>query len=438
MLIDAKIETLEDPDSADRLFKIRVLATLLGYIQNYCIEREIKHLSVISAADHPTWLTNFFTLAGFRRCKCLKPDESDQGHRVCLKLENIKQEVPKALEVTPKLSINGEKEIKIKEAEQKTRASLGTITTDSVPSKPVNDDQASEWLSQNHQILEPGTTVPTKIPPKPNDIKSTVNSTKESSKVEDSVPIKVEVHTGPKRKRSPTTSGDQELESDERTNRRRLGHDENGRRPQASRLQDQRPLEDHINKDPKTVRHTSPPDIRKTVMCKFYQRGYCTNGSSCKFSHDPSSHDPSYRSYQDDHRGCTARITDVKIKKEPSGRTLFSDVDVANLEAFNPSRPERYPEGKSLECYYWFTQGRCNKSEHECQHAHSFTGIVAPPPPAYVNKGLAKSGRRAYGSAQDYGYENGMSIKGDGALPAGPKTHLERDGYDSYRPGQST
>lgn len=60
------------------------------------------------------------------------------------------------------------------------------------------------------------------------------------------------------------------------------------------------------------------------------------------------------------------------VAKPPPGVTIFEPSDAKDTR----------PPTKSLTCYFWNRNGRCNRSDAECAYAHYATGTVAYPPPA--------------------------------------------------------
>ncbi|KAL8674075.1 MAG: hypothetical protein Q9168_001510 [Polycauliona sp. 1 TL-2023] len=55
------------------------------------------------------------------------------------------------------------------------------------------------------------------------------------------------------------------------------------------------------------------------------------------------------------------------------------------VTVFEPSTAvEGPPPTKSLTCYFWNRDGRCSRSDVECKYAHHATGTVAYPPPTVV------------------------------------------------------
>lgn len=63
-----------------------------------------------------------------------------------------------------------------------------------------------------------------------------------------------------------------------------------------------------------------------------------------------------------DHQGNVVAHPGRHPQGEPSDRTM----------------PKNFPQ--PLTCFYWHTQGRCNKSDEECWYAHCDTGVYASAP----------------------------------------------------------
>ena len=62
------------------------------------------------------------------------------------------------------------------------------------------------------------------------------------------------------------------------------------------------------------------------------------------------------------------------VAKPPPGMTVFEPNDAKDTA----------PLTKSLTCYFWNRNGRCNRSDAECAYAHHATGTVAYPPPGVI------------------------------------------------------
>ncbi len=63
------------------------------------------------------------------------------------------------------------------------------------------------------------------------------------------------------------------------------------------------------------------------------------------------------------------------IARAPPGITVFEPAEEA------AAKP---PLTKTLTCYFWNRNGRCSRSDEECAYAHHHTGTVAYPPPNVV------------------------------------------------------
>ncbi|KAL8835429.1 MAG: hypothetical protein Q9205_002665 [Flavoplaca limonia] len=62
------------------------------------------------------------------------------------------------------------------------------------------------------------------------------------------------------------------------------------------------------------------------------------------------------------------------IARAPPGVTVFETTQAVDT----------VPPTKSLTCYFWNRDGRCSRSDSECKYAHHATGTVAYPPPTVV------------------------------------------------------
>ncbi|KAL8964540.1 MAG: hypothetical protein Q9183_004382 [Haloplaca sp. 2 TL-2023] len=62
------------------------------------------------------------------------------------------------------------------------------------------------------------------------------------------------------------------------------------------------------------------------------------------------------------------------VAKPPPGMTVFEPNDAKDT----------VPLTKTLTCYFWNRNGRCKRSDAECAYAHHATGTVAYPPPGVV------------------------------------------------------
>lgn len=408
MIIDAKIETLYQ-DSGDHVLDIRILATLLGFVQKYCMGRDIKHLSIITVAEHPTWLTNFFSLAGFTPCECLKSDDQEKGQRICLKLGKSVQESIKAVEGTFKPDSNGTKEKQPAALKPIIKPPSLTIK-DPRPGKALDEDEAAKWLSQNQQILSPASALAHPALPKPDVVQTPTKSTLQSPKLHFSVASEPP-HSGEKRKRSDTLCRDRDADAADRSVRRR---EDNGTREPTRQemreeeerlslsLQKQREaLQRATDKASGKMSGSMPPTpkVNQQVEERSRKSGDMTDALLAQYSKQPPD------------------TSSVAIKKEtkkqasPPNPHLTPAVRGGSPDA-SFWRANTLP-AKSLTCFYWATQGYCLKDERDCLHAHYPTGEVARPPPSYKYKA----------------YKNGFF---------GPNIHSDgaEDEYDPHHPGQ--
>ncbi|KAL8929016.1 MAG: hypothetical protein Q9208_001459 [Pyrenodesmia sp. 3 TL-2023] len=54
------------------------------------------------------------------------------------------------------------------------------------------------------------------------------------------------------------------------------------------------------------------------------------------------------------------------------------------ITVFEPAEESKPPLTKTLTCYFWNRNGKCSRSDEECAYAHHHTGTVAYPPPNVV------------------------------------------------------
>ncbi|KAL8695700.1 MAG: hypothetical protein Q9224_003227 [Gallowayella concinna] len=73
------------------------------------------------------------------------------------------------------------------------------------------------------------------------------------------------------------------------------------------------------------------------------------------------------------------------IAKAPPGVTVFEP---------SPAE-ETIPPAKILTCYFWNRDGHCSRSDAECRYAHHATGLVAYPPPNVLASTPANNGSPA-------------------------------------------
>ena len=471
MIIDAKIETLYQ-DSGDHVLDIQMLATLLGYVRKYCMGRDIKHLSIITMAEHPVWLTNFFILAGFTPCACLKSDDVENGQMICFKLDKSIEEPAKVVESASKPNINGTKE-------NHTTAPKPTIKPPSLtikgnaPAKALDEDEAAKWLSQNKQILSPATASAHPVLPKPDAVQTPTKSVKQSPKIGNGTAGELS-HTGEKRKHSETFPRDHDAETADRSVGRR---EENGAREPTK--QEMREEEERLN-------------LKLQKQREALQRA--TDKASGKMAGSmPPASKPNPQIEERSRK--TGDMTDALLAQYSKKSPVTSSVSIKKEPAKQASPPNPHltpavrggsPEGsfwrsnalpaKSLTCFYWASQGYCLKDERDCLHAHYHTGEVARPPPSYKYKayknGYSVPPMGADGADEEYdprhprqgykgkhgrppgegnhGQDQGMSIRGldngskdvkeEKGAPTQPKVYQDmklRPGdnpYDSYRP----
>ena len=463
MIIDAKIETLYQ-DSGDHVLDIQILATLLGYVQKYCMGRDIKHLSIITTAEHPTWLTNFFTLAGFTPCACLKSDDQEEEQRICLKLGKSVQESTKTIGDASKTATNGTKE-------NHTAALKPAIKPRSLTIKGTapDEDEAAKWLSQNKQILSPTSALAHSGLPKPDVVQTSTKSVKQSPNIGSST-LSESPQSGDKRNRSDAFPRDDA----ERSVRRR---EENGAREPTK--EEMREKEERLS-------------LSLQKQREALQRATDRPSSRVAGSMPPVS---KVNSHIEERPRKTGEMTDSLLAKYPKTSSVTSSVTIKkeSTKQVSPQNPHLTPAvrggspdssfwrpnplpAKSLTCFYWATQGFCLKDERDCLHAHYHTGDVARPPPSYKYKAY-KSGIFGHnvgsdGAPEEYdphypaqGYkgkhsrasgdvthshDQGMSIRGsengsknmndEKGAPTQPKVNQDmklRSGdapYDSYRP----
>lgn len=419
MFIDAKIETLYQ-DSGDHVLDIQMLATLLGYVQKYCMGRDIKHLSIITMAEHPSWLTTFFTLAGFSLCECLNPDDLEKGQRVCLKLDRSIQESAKAVEEASKPDTNGTKENHTAVPKLASKPPNLTIKG-TAPAKALDEDEAAKWLSQNQQILTPASVPAHPVSSKPDVAQSSTKPVKESPKIDHSVAGELP-HQGEKRKHSETLSRDHDADIVDRSVRRR---EENGVREPTK--QEMREEEERLNQSLQRQREA-------------LQRA--TDKASGKMAGSmPPASKPNPQIEERTRK--TGDMTDALLAQYSKPSPVTSSVSIKNeaTSQASPSKPHLTPAvrggspdpnfwrsntlpAKSLTCFYWATQGYCLKDERDCLHAHFPTGEVARPPPSYKYKayknGFYGPPMGLDGSEEDYNsHHHGQGYKGKHFRPPG-------------------
>ncbi|CAD6566366.1 MAG: hypothetical protein ASARMPREDX12_008204 [Alectoria sarmentosa] len=472
MIIDAKIETLYQ-DSGDHVLDIRMLATLLGYVQKYCRGRDIKHLSIITTAEHPIWLTNFFHLAGFSPCKCLKSDDLEKGQRICLKLDKSMLEPAKAVEGASQPNTNGTEEnhaAGLKPAKPPSLTIKGTV-----PAKALDGEaaEAEKWLSQNQQILSPRSALAHPVLPKPDAVQTPTKLVKQSPKISNGMPSELP-HTGEKRKRSEMFSRDHDADAADRSVRRR---EENALREPTK--QEMREEEERLNLSLQRQREALQRATDK-VSSKLAGSIPIASKPISQSKERPRKAGDMTDALLAQYSQQSPVTSSVSIKKEapkeasPPNPNLTPAVRGGSPDP-NFWRPNTLP-AKSLTCFYWASQGYCLKDERDCLHAHYHTGEVARPPPSYKYKahknGFHGPPMGSDGAEEEYdphhpgqgykgklgrppgdvnhGKDQGMSIKGldtgsknvkeEKGAPTQPKVYQDmklRPGdnpYDSYRP----
>ena len=430
MTIDAKIETLYQ-DSGDHVLDIRILATLLGYVQKYCMGRDIKHLSIMTTAEHPSWLTNFFTLAGFIPCECLKSDDLEKGQRICLKLGKSIQEPTKIVETASKPDINGTNENHAAALKSAIKPPSLTIKG-TTPAKGLDEDEAAKWLSQNQQILSPTSALAHPALPKPDVVKTPTKSAKHSPNIGFRVVSELP-RSGDKRKRSDTFSRDHDADADatDRSVRRR---EENGAREPTK--QEMRKEEERLS-------------LSLQKQREALQRATDKASSKSAGSMPPATKP---NSQIEERPRKTSDLTDALLAQYPNLSPVTSSVAIKkepNKQA-SPPNPHLTPAvrggspdpnfwrtsalpAKSLTCFYWATQGFCLKDERDCLHAHHHTGEVARPPPSYKYKAF-KNGfyippMGSDGAQEEYDpHHPGQGYKSKHGRPPGDGTHGKDQG----------
>ena len=441
-VVDGKIENLWliNEETAHRLDNISMMAILLGYLQTFCAGHEVPHLSFIQKPDHPTWLKDFFTVAGFNRCECLKPETGGQRFRACLKLDHSGQ----AIEHRPVENGSANTKDQASSATRQeevgagasdpavaatTKASETTATlngasqlveprvSNSIVNHPLSDSQASEWLSQNKEILRLTTntqptarTVTTSVP-------TPAKITNESSTAGKESVTDNEMPPGLKRKRAQSVTkapSSAPTESRERVNKEGADTEPGEIRIKQGHMDKSQPSkrnpESKLAKDPilrysKTLAPQSSK-VPKVNKARETEDKDMTDALLAQFSKPESKKSPK------------------QIKEEASSISLRSALSQP------PSDPPSHywdTSSKGITCYYWYSQGYCKHNDDQCSYAHYDTGTVARPPSIH---------KKSKGSSYYGGYDgswsdvNGGSVKkarGDGAPPATAK-------YDSWRP----
>ncbi|KAL9134353.1 MAG: hypothetical protein Q9175_004458 [Cornicularia normoerica] len=428
MIIDANIETLYQ-HSGDHVLDIQMLAALLGYVQKYCRGRDIKHLSIITMAEHPAWLTIFFTLAGFSPCECLKSDDLEKGQRVCLKLDKSIQEPAKAVDGTSKPNTNGTKENHTAAPKSASKPANLTIKG-AVPAKARDEDEAAKWLSQNQQILSPASALAHPGLQRPDVVQTPTTLIKNGPKIGSGVASELP-HPGEKRKRSETFPRDPIVNGAERNVRRR---EENGAREPTK--QEMREEEERLNLSLQKQREALQ---RATDKVSGKMVGSMPPASKL----NPQIEERSQK---------TSDMTDALLAHFSKQSPVISSVSIKKeaTKQASPPNPHLTPAvrggspdpsfwrantlpAKSLTCFYWASQGYCLKDERDCLHAHYHTGEVARPPPSYKYKayknGFYGPPMGSDGVEEEYDpHHPGQGFKGKHGRPPGDVVHGQDQG----------
>lgn len=428
MIIDAKIETLYQ-DSGDHVLDIRMLASLLGYVQKYCMGRDIKHLSIVTMAEHPTWLTMFFTMAGFGPCECLKSDDLEKGQRVCLKLDNSIQEAAKAVEDASKPDANGIKENHTAAPKPASRPPSLAIKVNP-PAKALEEDEAAKWLSRNQQILSPTTALAHPVISKPDVVQTPTKTIKQSPKIGCGIASEFS-HTGEKRKRSETFTRDHDADAADWSVRRR---EENGaREPTKQKMREE---EERLN--------LSLQKQREALQRATDKASGKMAGSIPPVSKSNPQIEERTRKTSDMTDALLAQYSQqspvassVSIKKEATKQASPPNPHLTPAVRGGSSDPSFWRSttlpAKSLTCFYWASQGYCLKDERDCLHAHYHTGEVARPPPSYKYKahknGYYGPPMGSDGAEEEYDpHHPGQGYKGKHGRPAGDVNHGQDQG----------
>lgn len=497
-MVDGKIENLwlKDEGTANRLDNVRMLATLLGYVRNFCAGIEVPHISSIQKSDHPAWLRDFFTIAGFNRCECLKPEAGAQRYRACLKLGSPD---PAAVQDSVAVELTGEikderdsKTINEKEkengipgmthspqtsagltvtesspAKQKPSLNLPKVTeaiiakqrpsvrlpkaletvsqgndkfdtgnskaADPWPTKMCSADRALAWLSQNKEILSPINALPASSP-----IELQPLSSKQDQPLQNGLASSDEALAGEKRKREVDAVGFKGAEAVQRSTRQRCDSVED-----KYELHIKQALEDEKSK-PST--DTKQPSLHTAR----YSYTMADKASKSKALSEGRSGDSSMTD------AILAQVHKAAVNKSPK---QIKKESTSTRPASSPPPEMRYHRSQdlpahSLTCFYWKHQGGCNKRDEDCSYAHYDTGHDASAPNSWRYSG-SKRKFSSYlgqydGAVESYSNPNGISIKGshggiNGSVvaPTGPRADAEGlsyngsrwEPYDSYRPG---
>lgn len=442
-MVDGKIENLWliNEETATRLDNICMMATLLGYLQTFCAGHEVPHLSCIQKSDHPAWLRDFFTVAGFNRCECLKPEMGGQRFRACLKLNSSGQAIEEGpVAATPSLKEQEEKatsrQLKtvpaavVPAADPNPTVPASTEAPESVPNmkdangtakssaltpvkkKPLTENQALEWLSQNQEILSPHNATKPKAMTAPNAGSSQTKPVVEASIAEKESTTSKASTAGAKRKREESITEPSHGEAHDRATRSRKDEQEEPGELRIKQGLTNVPQKSKPNPEPKPkdpiLRYSSTIASQSAKPAKANE-GQATNTTNMTDAILAQCSKPS------------SSKSPKQIKKEAPAASTRSAISQPPPDA--PSRWGYNMPSQSLTCYYWQTQGFCKHRAEDCIYAHYDTGTMARPP-GHHKKSTASS---HYGAWSDV---NGISVggsHGNGSPSGGPK-------YDSWRP----
>ncbi|KAL9594279.1 MAG: hypothetical protein Q9219_007119 [cf. Caloplaca sp. 3 TL-2023] len=113
--------------------------------------------------------------------------------------------------------------------------------------------------------------------------------------------------------------------------------------------------------------------LTKTLTCYFWNKnGRCSRSDAeCAYAHYDT--------------GTVAYPPPNVVASLPTNPTISSTADGTSDNTHPNNKPSTSATGKSLTCFFWARNGRCNRSDSECAYAHYDTGTVAhnPNPAAY-------------------------------------------------------
>ena len=448
-MIDGKIENLwlKDEEVTNRLDNIRMLSTLLGYVQKFCGSHQVPHLSSIQTLEHPVWLRNFFKVAGFNRCECLKPETSGQRYRACLQLDSsgnvLEQE--SADDVSEDRNEKENANLKEKIA---TKPSAPTVSKDAkaastakgkdgpssiksmdpILAKPMTETQALEWLSQNQEMLAAhapsrpltkSTSDPAMLRAEAATLRSEMAS-KLLALENGARADKIDNQVGVKRKLAETMN---ELENGEV-----LERNTRTRKSQNVNTGDQN-TEDGVATTPQQPKAKPEPKPAKAPVARY-----------------SSTNAPEPPKPKESQPGANSNMTDAllaqceKTKSASSPKPIKKEAAPAARTEVSPSPdshsrlPVNYPSG-NLTCFYWANQGGCKYRDEDCMYAHHYTGSVARPPSIY-KKGKVMSSFYDVNGISIKGSNSGTTTANGPAAPTGPKAGADGP-YESSRPWDS-